>query len=445
MSPANLVLAAIVLQAIAALALGLPGHLSTDSIIQLYEARTLQFISFHPPMMSLLLRLLDGGARATALFVVVDQLLLTASFVLLFAQRRPQFGWLAAFAAALVVLNPLLIAYTGIVWKDVLMAHLAAFGYVCLYVAARRLPSGGRIGWTLAAVLALAFVASLRQHALVLAIPGAVYAAVLLANGRALRWGLALVLCAAVVGINVAIIAYADAVTTGEKSSRTAAGLRSLATFDLAGIAAHGGVIPDTAVAPQVDAALVPAYTPSQMDTLPDPVAGSPLWRMETPDLLALWGRSILDSPRAYLAHRAAHFGDLLGQPCFLMFSGVAPTVYVPSLGRDIVPELGLTGRMDLRDRELLEWTDQLRDTPLFSHLFWSIVLVLAAIGLWLRSRSTALVVFAAAAASFASAFAIIGVSCDFRYLYIVPVAATFLVFALLTQPQSRLPPLRSG
>ncbi len=41
MRPANLVLAAIVLQAIVGLALGLPGHLSPDSIVQLYEARTL--------------------------------------------------------------------------------------------------------------------------------------------------------------------------------------------------------------------------------------------------------------------------------------------------------------------------------------------------------------------------------------------------------------------
>jgi len=445
MSPAKLVSAAIVMQAIAGVALGWPGHLSVDSIVQLYEARTLQFISFHPPMMSLLLRVLDGWVRGTALFVVLDQLLLTASFGLLLAQRKLELRWLAAIAAAIVVLNPLLLAYTGIVWKDVLLAHLVAFGYVCLYVAARRPAGRARIGCALGAVLALAFVASLRQHALVLAIPGAVYAALLLSSARTVRWGLAVVIPIVVVGINVAIVAYADAVAVGEKFQRTAAGMRSLAVFDLAGIAANGGVIPDAAVAVQVETALVPSYTPLRMDPLPDPVAGSPLWRTETPDLLTLWGRSILNAPQAYLSHRAAHFGNLLWQPCFPMFSGVEPTVHVPALGRDIVPELGFAGRFDLRDSKLQEWTEKLRDTPLFNHVFWLIVLAVAAGMLWLRGGAAALVLLAASAVGFTLGFGVVGISCDFRYLYVVPVAATLLLFALATAPKSASPSDRSG
>ncbi len=63
MTTRAVVVVAIVLQAIAGLALGLPGHLSVDSVIQLYEGRTLDFISYHPPAMSLLLRMLDGGCR----------------------------------------------------------------------------------------------------------------------------------------------------------------------------------------------------------------------------------------------------------------------------------------------------------------------------------------------------------------------------------------------
>ena len=128
-APQLFVHAAIVLQAIAGLALGLPGHLSSDSVVQLYEARTLQFISFNPPMMSLLLRFLDVWVPGTALFVVVDQALLTASFALLLAERKSELRWPIASAAALVVLNPLFVVYTGIVWKDILMSHVAAFGY----------------------------------------------------------------------------------------------------------------------------------------------------------------------------------------------------------------------------------------------------------------------------------------------------------------------------
>ena len=436
-APRDFVLGVILLQAAGGLALGLPGHLSVDSIVQLYEARTLHFISFHPPMMSLLLRVLDGWGHGTASFVVLDQLLLTASFALLFWQRESHLRWPAAVAAAPVVLNPLVLAYTGIVWKDVLMVYLATFGYVCLYVASNR--SGSRrIASALGAVLALALAASARQHALVLALPGAVYGALLLSDRPATRWGLALLLCAGVVGINIAIVAYADSVAVGEQVPRTEAGLRSLAIFDLAGIAANGGAIPDAAVAAQVSAAFVPSYIPAQMGTLPEPVAGSPLWRMKIPDLLALWGRTILHSPRAYLSHRAAHFGDLLWRPCLLMYSGVKSTVYVPSLGRDIMPELGLAGRWDRRDRELKRWSDLLRNTtPMFNPVFGSVVLAVCAAALWRRDGASALVVFAASTFLYSLAFAVIGLSCDFRYLYILPVAATVLLLALIAGARS--------
>jgi hypothetical protein len=435
------VLAAIVLQAIAGLALGLPGHLSSDSIVQLYEARTLQFISFQPPTMSLLLRALDGWVRGTALFVALDQLLLTASFAFLFAHRKADLRWPAAVVAALVVLNPVLLAYTGIVWKDVLMSHLAAFGYVCLFVTARR-QGRGRIRWAFAAVLALALAASLRQHALILAIPGAVYAAFLLSEGRAARWGFAFILCAGVVGTNVAIVAYADAVAVGERIPRTETGLRSLAVFDLAGIAANGGVIPDAAVAMQVDTAQVPFYSPLRNDTLPNPVSGSPLLRMETPELIALWGRSIVGSPWAYLSHRAANFGALLWRSgttplCTPLHIGIVPIVYVPLLGRDIVPELELQVGSNLRDRRFAAVLRQLLHTPLFNHAFWSIVLAVAAVTLLLRRGAGALVVLAASALVFTLGFAVIGISCEFRYIYILPVAATLLLLVLAIAPKT--------
>jgi hypothetical protein len=420
--------AAIVLEAIAGLALGLPGHLSVDSVIQLFEARTLQFVSYHPPMMSLLLRTLDTPLSATVLFVVVDQALLTASFILLLGQRRPA-GWLAAIAAAVVVLNPLVIAYTGIVWKDVLMAHVAVFGYACLDVASRRSRGSRRMAWAIAALLSLAMATSLRQHALVLAIPGAVYVAVLLTDGRLRRASLARGLAAAIVGANAAIVAYADAIAVSEKVPRTALGLRALATFDLVGIAAGGGAIPNAAVARDASD-LVPSYTALQLGMLAAP-PGSELWVIGTSDLLALWARSVAASPGAYLSHRAAHLGNLLWRPCFVMLTGVPSTVYVPALGRDIMPELGLRPRWNRRDSTLMEAAEQLRDTPLFNPVFWSIALVVGAMILALRRTAAALVILAASTLVFVLGFGVIGISCDLRYVYILPVAATMLLFVL--------------
>jgi hypothetical protein len=344
--------------------------------------------------------------------------------------------------AAIVVLNPLLLAYTGIVWKDVLMSHLAAFGYVCLYLASRRPPGHKRIAWALAAVFALSLAAALRQHALLLAIPGVTFAAFLLAQRRVAQLSLTIVFSAVIVGLNVGIIVYADEVAVGEKIPRMGAGLGSLAYFDLAGIAANGGSIPDAAVAVQVDTALVPFYSPLRNDPLPPPVRGSALWSKETPDLLLLWGHSIMNSPQAYLSHRSAHFWALLWRSgseslCAPVIVGVVPTVYVPLLGRDIMPELGLQGRWNLRDRRLAAWEFRLMGTPLFNHVFWAFVLFASAIVLVRRGRAGALVVFAASAIVFALAFSVIGISCEFRYVYVLPVAATLLLFVLATAPRS--------
>jgi hypothetical protein len=442
-APRGAVVAALALQAIAALAIGLPGHLSVDSIVQLYEARTLQFISFHPPMMSLLLRALDACVPGAALFVVLDQALLTAAFLLVIAQRRTRLGWFEAAGAALVALNPLLVVYTGIVWKDVLMAHLAAFGFACLYAASNRAVGRGRTAWALAGVLGLAFVASLRQHGLVLAIPGAVYAAFLLAERAAWRFGVALALTAAVIGANVAIVAYADAVAVGQKIQRTNAGLRILVYFDLAGIVAHGGTIPDPAVNAEVAATQAPFYTPLHVDSLPEAAPDSLLRRSDPAGLLALWARAIAASPGAYLAHRSEHFESLVWRSgansgCLAIQIGVTPSAYVPYLGRDIVPELGISRPLDRRDRELIERFIAWRDSVLFNHAFWLLALVVAAAILARRRGAGALVVFAGATLAFALGYAVVGIACDFRYLYVAPLAATLCAFALAVHRPAR-------
>jgi len=440
LSQARIIALAIAMQAIAGLALGLPGHLSSDSVVQLYEARTLQFISFQPPSMSLLLRIFDSWLPGAALFVVADQLLLTASFLLLFLRRDIRLRTPAVLFALVAVANPVLLAYTGIVWKDVLMAHLVAFGYACLYTARARADLG-RAVFVFAALACLALGASLRQHALILAIPGAVYAAFIVAQGRGLRWSLGIAFCATVIGTSIAIVAYADAVGVGETIPRMATGLRSLAYFDLAGIAANGGSIPDPAIAAQVNATQVPSYTPLRNDPLPVPPAGSPLWRVETSDLLRVWTRAAAESPQAYLAHRIAHFWSLVWQSgtaplCGAIHTGIVPSVYVPSLGRDIVPELGLHGRDDRRDRLIAWFLSRFASTPLFNHVFWLIVMAVAGGTLLGKDGSAPLVLLAISAFAFALGYSVIGISCEFRYLYILPVTASILVFAAALAPR---------
>ena len=71
------------------LAVNLPGHLSYDSVIQLYEGRFAAYNGWHPPVMSWLLGLSDALAPGTALFVIFDTALLYgATLSLIFIQKR---------------------------------------------------------------------------------------------------------------------------------------------------------------------------------------------------------------------------------------------------------------------------------------------------------------------------------------------------------------------
>src|SRR5207245_337323 len=141
-----------------------------------------------------------------------------------------------------------------------------------------------------------------------------------------------------------AIIVYADEMAVGGAIPRAETGLRSLAYFDFAGIEANGGVVADTVAAAQLETTIVPFYSPLRNDAMPAPASDSALARMETRDLLTLWRRSIMKSPRAYLLHRSAYFWALLWKSgteslCTPVFTGVVPAVYVPPLGRDILPD----------------------------------------------------------------------------------------------------------
>jgi len=330
-----------------------------------------------------------------------------------------------------------LLAYTGVVWKDVLVSHLAGFAYVCLYVAGRQSQEGRRNTLVTVAIVSFAISAALRQHALILVIPGAVCAAILIARTRAMRIGLASFFIAAIIGFNIAVVFFADSISTGTIIPRTEAGFRTLANFDLTGIVANGGTIPDAAIAAQIQRERAPFYTPLRNDVIPSPIVESPLGGIETPALLALWTKSILDSPRAYFLHRAAHFGGLLwgyrSEPlCDSIFTGVVSSLYIPILGRDIVPELRLEPRSDIRDRRFDRFQHRLLTFTLsFNHAFWALVLIVAAIVLHRRGKATALVLLAASAGVFAVGFGVIGIACEFRYIYILPVTATLLLFVI--------------
>ena len=114
----------------------LPGHLSYDSVAQLYEGHFHLRETWGPALYAWILGLFDAVIPGTALYVTVSGLVLFASLAS-FSDLRPRTSWWAVPVAALVVLTPQLLVYQAIVWKDICFANTAIGGLVCLAHAVR--------------------------------------------------------------------------------------------------------------------------------------------------------------------------------------------------------------------------------------------------------------------------------------------------------------------
>src|SRR5579862_1838693 len=111
---------------LAAFVYAFPGYLMTDSIAQLYQARTDRYDDWHPPLMArvwwLVEHVVSGPAGMLAL-----QLGLLVWGVFAIAQRRLAPGPAAAVTACVVLFPPVLTPM-AVVWKDALMAGCLAAG-----------------------------------------------------------------------------------------------------------------------------------------------------------------------------------------------------------------------------------------------------------------------------------------------------------------------------
>src|SRR5580658_900005 len=116
--------AIIVAGAAATLALDWPGHLSYDSVIQLLEGRTGVYGTWHPPVMSWLLGVLDAIVPGAGLFVLFDAALVFGAFLSLM-RLGSKVSWAAPAVAIFCMLSPQFLIYQGIVWEDVLFADAA--------------------------------------------------------------------------------------------------------------------------------------------------------------------------------------------------------------------------------------------------------------------------------------------------------------------------------
>lgn len=428
------------------LASALPGHLSTDSVIQLSEGRRLAFDSFNPPVMSFLLGVLDRVLPGTALYVTANVVLLYASLAgLLFLRRRT--SWAVVPVLVAVVLSPQVVVLQGVVWKDVLFANAALAATVALALSVRHhaaAPTRPRWLWLGASAGLLALAALARQNGLVVAL---VVSAALVAVTRPLGWrvavsygaGLLASVLLVVQGTNTALAA----VDRSETGSKIGIGLRVLQTYDVVGAVARDPDIDLSALgaSPAVEAMLrdqaADVYSPVRIDTLNDaPEMMNGLGALPREAISAQWRSLLTSNTSTYLAQRADAFRWVFLTPeitrCLPVHVGVdGPPAVLESLGVEAV--------QDQQDRALYAYSVRFFDTPAYRHTTFALVSVLLVGLLLVRRQRTDLVMLGLqlSALGVAASYFVVSIACDYRYLYFVDLAALAGLVHLASDPPS--------
>jgi len=102
--------------------------------------------------------------------------------------------------------------------------------------------------------------------------------------------------------------------------------------------------------------------------------------------------------------------------------------------------ELGLKTRFSKRAERMDGYGETLVGTPLFSHAAF-LLLCVAELGFLLFRRRTtdmAIIAMLAGAIAFVASFFFISIACDYRYLYLLDLAALVALFHIAIDPRAR-------
>jgi hypothetical protein len=426
------------------LAAALPGHMTTDSVIQLAEGRTGVQRSFNPAFMSWLLGKFDSVLSGTSLFVTFNVLLFFGSLAALPGLAR-RAHWLAVPALLAAIATPQVLIYQGIVWKDVFFANAAIAGTVLLALSVNS--GAGRAGQLAAwgGGLALLVVAALVRQNGILAL-GAAALAVGLAAGSRRGWKAGLSATGTLLGAGlVAFIAMSlamDRLMPPASPEAAGAGLRVIQHFDLVGVVARDPKTPleplqseDPQTAAKLRALAAQGYNPERVDAVSNaPGLGEALWQTREGVVAKTWANLPTADVGDYAAHRLEVFRQIFLTPNLLACLPVSTGVQGPEL---VLAELSLPARESRQDRELYNYASRFFGTPVLSHLPFALISLATMVLLLLRGRPSDFVMagLQAGALAFAGSFLVIALACDYRYLYFLDLAAMTGLIHLALDP----------
>lgn len=410
------------------LAVNAPGHLSFDSVVQLYEGRSNLSNGMHPPIMSALLGVLDGVIPGTAVYLALVSGLLIASVLIMLRQSaRPGFGLLVFL---IIAVSPVILIYQGIIWKDVLFANSAVLAFSLLTSEARTADLYRRKVPHVGASLFIAVAVLTRQNGFIITpfFFAAIYFAYL-SYSKSVAVKHVIVSAGSFLFFLVVFSQIAGVMIVKRADSEFSQGLRVLIQYDIAAIIARVPAARDAipnlpeAEAPEFITDLQTYYTPERMDYLADSILYKNYYpSIDTAELFRIWRELVFANNKAYFNHRTEVLRWTIFPPdpkkCLPIHVGI-------SGNEELVEAMGLSSSSRPSDVRLYEYSSLFFDTPLF--IGGAYCLVAAAIIVFLargNSEEGRIVAFMLGSGiAFALSYSAIGIACDFRYTYFTALA----------------------
>lgn len=427
------------------LALNWPGQMSYDSVVQLADARSGQYDSWHPPVMAWLLGLGDHLLAGPGLFLAFVAGLLLGAWFLLLKSGRP--GWGSVIILLLAFATPQLLLYQGTIWKDVLFANAGIAGFASLAAAAARWQTPRlRIPLLIVSVLLLSLAALARQNGFILLPIAALCLGLIAARLTSVRKGWlygAGLLAACLMVMTAANLALGLRTDHGKGASDQ---LRLAQTYDLVGAVRLDPTVRLTVLeeqAPDLDALIrkdgVALYSPHLVDTLESSSRlTDAIYHAPEGAVFAQWRQLVFQHPGTYLRERLPVFRWVLAPPDLLVCH---PDV----VGVDGPPEemkaLGLQPHIRTQDRFLYFYVAKFFHTPVLSHLFYGAMAIVFLILLMGRGTPADIAVagLQLAALLFALSFFVVSIACDYRYMYFLDLAAITGAIRFFSPPPNLL------
>ncbi len=417
------------------LSLNQPGHLTADSLIQIFEGRTGYVDSWNPLFSSWVFGNLVHLTDGTEVIVLLSTIMVTAAIWLLVSPGRRGALWVLLPCAALLF-TPLLLVHPGIVWKDVWFAHSAVLAFGLIMWRA-----GGAGWWVEAPALMLLAVALLsRQTGIIVCVAAAAGLSlaaplplwtnrpwVARVGGFALRMVVMLGMAA---GLN----ALAKDSMKAIRGDAVGTGFQLVAIFDMAGILqrqpqAQLKLLRDRGFETTAwEAAARQTFSAERIDTLAQPPITGPT-ALGPGLMLRQWAQLVGQYPGTYIAHRLetyAWFGGLRDQArCIPIHVGIDPP--------ELAERAGIRTVAARWAAPLYSWSRGFLNTPYFAPLTWSAVSMLVLL-FYARRREWAEPVawMQVAGLLYSASYLAAGLSCDLRYSYFSVLAASVGLMRML-------------